>query len=75
MCSVYIFLYDCGCSVQEGGVVACAKKGTPSCHGVKEHFRKRQGYNCPKHGGNDLTARVSNLEDHVDEFQDEHSHV
>ncbi|KAJ5096655.1 hypothetical protein N7456_007376 [Penicillium angulare] len=49
MCSVYIFLYDCGCSVEEGGVVYCAKKGTPSCHGVKEHFRRRQGYNCPKH--------------------------
>lgn len=51
MCSVYIYLYDCGCPVQEGDVVPCAKKGTEDCHGVKEHFRRREKYNCPKHGG------------------------
>ncbi|KAJ5161841.1 hypothetical protein N7492_007233 [Penicillium capsulatum] len=46
MCSVYIYLYDCGCPIQEGDIVPCAKKGTPACHGVKEHFRRRDGYKC-----------------------------
>ncbi|KAJ5247112.1 hypothetical protein N7468_002095 [Penicillium chermesinum] len=49
MCSVYIFEYDCGCTVAEGGVIPCAKKGTPECNGVKEYHRRRTGYNCPLH--------------------------
>lgn len=51
MCSVYIFLYDCGCCLREGGEVPCAKKGTPFCHGIREHFRRRHGFNCVNHGG------------------------
>lgn len=51
MCSVYIFLYDCGCCQREGDVVHCAKVGTPACPGVKELFRRRDGYKCPAHGG------------------------
>ena len=51
MCSVYVIKYDCGCAIQEVGVVHCAHRGTSTCPGVRQQPRRREGYNCPKHGG------------------------
>ncbi|OOF95425.1 hypothetical protein ASPCADRAFT_207904 [Aspergillus carbonarius ITEM 5010] len=51
MCSQYFYQYDCGCIVPEGDVVFCAKRGTSSCTGVRQQIRRREGYNCPNHGG------------------------
>ncbi|PWY92027.1 hypothetical protein BO70DRAFT_424799 [Aspergillus heteromorphus CBS 117.55] len=51
MCSQYYLRFDCKCVVLHNGVVACSKKGTPDCHGVKDEVRDQKGYNCPKHGG------------------------
>ncbi|KAL3469648.1 hypothetical protein BJX99DRAFT_251808 [Aspergillus californicus] len=50
MCSQYFYKYDCGCTHPEGDVVNCAKRGT-SCTGVRQQVRRREGYNCPQHGG------------------------
>ncbi|OJJ45605.1 hypothetical protein ASPZODRAFT_489831 [Penicilliopsis zonata CBS 506.65] len=50
MCSVYFIKYDCGCVVQEGDVVYCARRGTTCCS-VRRQVRRREGYNCPSHGG------------------------
>ncbi|RAL16676.1 uncharacterized protein BO97DRAFT_402333 [Aspergillus homomorphus CBS 101889] len=50
MCSQYYLKYDCGCTVAEGDVVYCAKRGT-SCTGVRQQIRRREGYKCPEHGG------------------------
>lgn len=51
MCSVYLLKFDCGCVVQQGDVVHCAARGTASCTGVRQQVRRREGFNCPNHGG------------------------
>ncbi|KAL1963613.1 hypothetical protein VTN77DRAFT_7934 [Rasamsonia byssochlamydoides] len=50
MCSLYYIQYDCGCIIQEGDVVYCAARGSPD-HGIRQKIRRREGYNCPEHGG------------------------
>ncbi|EEA26331.1 hypothetical protein PMAA_074030 [Talaromyces marneffei ATCC 18224] len=50
MCSVWYVEFDCGCQIKEIDLVTCSKANQPG-HYIEKKVSRRQGFNCPAHGG------------------------
>ncbi|KAF3395287.1 hypothetical protein DPV78_008932 [Talaromyces pinophilus] len=50
MCSVWYIEFDCGCQIKEIDLVTCSKANQPG-HYIEKKVSRRQGFNCPQHGG------------------------